>query len=297
MKTQFCSLEEKKTFQEYLINSFGASRSQLKKWGLPKKYLAKPVRVQDSWEVPIEILNRGLIAPSYEGPSIRVLGHCKFLMAVSKPPGLHCHPLKYEDRDNVLSWCRAYGYGEVLEINQPHYDRGLAYRLDHGTSGVLILVKDPLLHKWIRAHYQQACRQKKYLAIVKGVPQGGKFIHHLDSSQKKVKESKKGRAAQIELQTLYREKEYSLIEISLREGIRHQIRAQMALLGYPLVGDSLYGGSCARRLFLHAYHYALETPWGDIEVRDTHLSLFDSLLDLNRASEMLGDELFIFKGR
>ncbi len=289
MKTQFCSLEEKASFREYLIDNFDVSKSQLKKWGLSKVYLAKEVRLKDQWEVPIEVTNRGIISPSYSGTPITILEDCEAFLAVSKPFNIHCHPLRYEDSNNILSWCRANNYWEPLRINQQHYDRGLAYRLDYETSGVLILLKNELLRTWIRENYSNVSKRKVYLAIVKGEIKDGYLVHQLSSSGKKIKEEKSGQRAQISIKKLLSENSYSLIEITLFEGLRHQIRAQLSLAGCPIVGDRLYGGESASRLFLHAYCYQIETPKGNIEIKDKSLALFHSLLDLNCGLKMLGN--------
>lgn len=50
----------------------------------------------------------------------------------------------------------------------------------------------------------------------------------------------------------------SLLQVSLKTGLRHQIRVQLAHLGYPLIGDELYGGESSSRLHLHAYRYQFQ---------------------------------------
>jgi 23S rRNA-/tRNA-specific pseudouridylate synthase len=50
----------------------------------------------------------------------------------------------------------------------------------------------------------------------------------------------------------------TLMEVDLKTGLRHQIRAQLAHLGYPLKGDVFYGGKEANRLYLHALNYQFE---------------------------------------
>ena len=48
------------------------------------------------------------------------------------------------------------------------------------------------------------------------------------------------------------------MEVELKSGLRHQIRAQLAFLGHPLRGDLFYGGKVGKRLYLHAHFYQLE---------------------------------------
>jgi len=55
----------------------------------------------------------------------------------------------------------------------------------------------------------------------------------------------------------------SLLSISLKTGLRHQIRARLAYLCYPIIGDELYGGVASERLFLHAESYKLKLETGE----------------------------------
>ena len=84
----------------------------------------------------------------------------------------------------------------------------------------------------------------------------------------------------------------SLVLVNLQSGLRHQIRAQLAALGFPILGDELYGGSRAERLFLHAWRY----EWSEIE-EDNSADLFDGFFDLNSGLKMAHDMLRVFKSR
>jgi 23S rRNA pseudouridine1911/1915/1917 synthase len=84
----------------------------------------------------------------------------------------------------------------------------------------------------------------------------------------------------------------SLLMIELKTGLRHQIRAQLSYLGFPILGDELYGGNKAERLYLHAWRY----EWSEF-VEDNHMDLFDRFFDLNRAFQMCHDMLGILKSR
>jgi 23S rRNA pseudouridine1911/1915/1917 synthase len=84
----------------------------------------------------------------------------------------------------------------------------------------------------------------------------------------------------------------SLVMVILKTGIRHQIRAQLSSLGFPILGDTLYGGPEAPRLFLHSWLYEWE-----ITVEDRRAELFSDFLDLDRAFKMASDKLRILERR
>ena len=287
IKARFCSLFKKSTLKEYLMEYYLVSRSSLKKSKLSKNYLLKAVGEQDQWEVPFDLLNKKEISPNYQGLPVKILKETSGFLAVAKPPLVHTHPLSYQDTNNVLSWCRSQGCYPPLRINTNTYDRGLLYRLDYSTSGALILAKDKSLHAWIRKNYSSACKQKIYLALINGIIKDAHYEHYLDTSAKKVKKSASGKKSNIEIELLYTNHRYSLIRINLKQGLRHQIRAQLGILGHPIVGDTVYGGEQAPRVFLHAYQYEIHAPSQKISVCDNHLDSFSMFLNLNSIFKVL----------
>ena len=90
------------------------------------------------------------------------------------------------------------------------------------------------------------------------------FIHYFDSREEKgkrviVRDSGAGVPGEFGTRPLEYNKDarMTLVEVTLKTGLRHQIRAQMSHLGHPLIGDVFYGGRSARRLYLHALSYSL----------------------------------------
>ena len=94
-----------------------------------------------------------MIYPIYEGPKIDVLYEDSNCIILNKSPSTHSHPLKYNEKDNCLSFLRENNYFEALKVNEYNMDRGLLYRLDYGTSGVLVLVKDELDYLHLRDNF------------------------------------------------------------------------------------------------------------------------------------------------
>ncbi len=245
-----------------------------------------------------------MICPSYDGLEMEVLYEDSKCIILNKSPGIHSHPLKYNERDNCLSFLRKRGYFEALKVNIDNMDRGLLYRLDYGTSGVLVLVKDELDYSHLRDNFNNLVKEKCYLSIVEGrfksdgeytsffrpsLKHGKKMVVSDHLEKKFLKETKKGKVL-IKSIHYNTEKNFSLLMIKLKTGLRHQIRAQLSHLGYPILGDELYGGSSSLRIFLHAFYY--EIPLGGgmiIKGKARNAYLFEKFFDLDSIFEVIKD--------
>lgn len=266
------------TLQDYLKTDLHLSRSQIKKYLPNKKLREHIVHFKERIQLPGDLLNTLEINPLYTGSPISIIYEDSCYLVIDKPSRIHSHPLNYSSRNNCLSFLRANHYYAPLNINKEYYDRGLIHRLDFETSGILILIKNKILHKKIYRNLNSFIVKKIYHAIVHGKYShlGEHHIHLKKSSIKgkkmKVTSSNKGRLGilSIENENYDKERNISFIEISLTTGIRHQIRVTLASLGYPIVGDVLYGGERSRRLFLHcsSYHskkYTFRSSYKDLE--------------------------------
>ena len=143
-------------------------------------------------------------------------------------------------------------------------DRGLLYRLDLETSGLLLLTKDKELLK--QAREGSFVKKKVYCALVEGDYDGPKKLSHtLTTTGKKIKADPKGKEAHLKIisSEYLLNNNMSLLEVELKEGLRHQIRVQLSLAGFPIVGDELYGGIPNNLFGLHCLRY--ETKKGAFE--------------------------------
>ena len=173
--------------------------------------------------------------------------------------------------------------GGVIEALRKECSPGtyleLVHRLDRDTSGCLMLAKDPaalrFLHKSFRDHISNGI-QKRYQSLLVG-----NWVHgprDIDLSLETVRStnknrrsvvSDKGRHANSRFVPIQHFDEYVLVEIELRTGRMHQIRAHAAAIGYPVGGDRKYGSRDGnrrlrrvglKRLFLHAAEVELIHP-------------------------------------
>lgn len=287
--TRICSLNNYSSIEELLVKGLSFSRSSVKKSDLSKKALNKIVKAKDEIELPIDLLNRNMISPCYKGESVEVLFEDERLIALNKKYNQHGHPLHYSEEETVLNFLRNTRADLNLGKVDSNQERGLLYRLDEVTSGLLIYIKDDKNHDYLRDHFSESVKKKDYLAVVEGhVLKGSSLAHYFLSKgakgAKRVCNDSEGEEfGELSYEPLQYDKEnnYSLVKVSLKSGLRHQIRAQMAHIGHPLVGDVLYGAKESKRVFLHAYEYQFSIDSIDYKLRSEHAPLFFDFLNFD----------------
>ncbi len=128
---------------------------------------------------------------------------------------------------------------------------GVTHRLDRPASGVLLFAKTSKALSRLNEMFRNNTIKKTYWAIVKTLPNPveGVLLHHMQKNQKQNKsycyneEVKGSKKAELNYKVISSSKTYHLIEILLKTGRHHQIRAQLAEIGSPIKGDIKYGFS------------------------------------------------------
>jgi len=294
-----CCLSNEESLENFLMESTGVSRQRLKKSNLSKNYLKSNLKSRQELFLPTSLLNAGMISADYQGAPVEILYEDDLILAVNKPGQIHCHPLSYDEHDNLLSGLRSMKKFDVLRVNSDQYDRGLLHRLDFETSGVVLLAKNDDIYKAAREH-AEFMKKKEYFCLVEGhFEEGEEHMHFLKASGAKgskqivVEDSPHRAFMRTKLAHYNEEKNVSLVWVELVTGIRHQIRVQMSALGYPLIGDTFYGGCEAPRLFLHSYHYSFLVNQQIYNVTAERAPLFLDFLNLDSGLEVLGDKRLI----
>lgn len=144
---------------------------------------------------------------------------------------------------------------------------GLVHRLDRETSGVMIGAKTVAAREYFKRQFQNRQVEKKYAALVSRPFQHNLF--KIDLPLKRSTGSGKfvvhaaGRQAETVIKLVKRcPHKYYWLELEPKTGRTHQLRAHLAHLGNPIVGDGLYGGASADRLCLHANQIKFNHPNG-----------------------------------
>lgn len=159
----------------------------------------------------------------------------------------------------------------LMEIRPNDLARqGIVHRLDKGSSGLIIVAKNELALKNLKEQFKKRKVVKKYNCLVEGDSSIDGVINAPIGRSRyafaKFKVGVDGKESLTEFKTIgkYRkgDKKYSLLEINLKTGRSHQIRVHMSYLGWPLVGDKVYGGKVdeIKRPFLHAVFIKFKHP-------------------------------------
>jgi tRNA pseudouridine32 synthase/23S rRNA pseudouridine746 synthase/23S rRNA pseudouridine1911/1915/1917 synthase len=142
----------------------------------------------------------------------------------------------------------------------------IVHRLDRETSGVLVFARNEPAKRRLQDNWQNT--EKRYLAIVHGrvVPPEGTISSYLAENSALVvystSNTAKGKPAHTAYRTLKEANGFSLLEIELLTGRKHQIRVHLSEKGNPVAGDLKYGKKDDRssRLALHAHAIAFSHP-------------------------------------
>jgi 23S rRNA pseudouridine1911/1915/1917 synthase len=215
------------------------------------------VRVPE--EVPLEI------AP--EQIPLDVIYEDEHLLALNKPAGIVVHPAYGHESGTLVNAVLAHC---PENLNVGGADRaGIVHRLDKDTSGLILVAKDEPTHTALQRQFKRRQVLKTYLALVQDHPsprQGlidapiGRDKRH----RKRMSVTRTGRPARTTYRVVELFDEYSLVELQPETGRTHQIRVHLAWLGYPVVGDPVYGYRkqplLKNRHFLHAHKLELTHP-------------------------------------
>ena len=196
---------------------------------------------------------------------LRVLHLDPQLVAVNKPAGMPSHPLEPGERGTVVNALVA-RHPECADASADPREGGLVHRLDTLTSGVLLAARTAEAWRALRDAFSGRQVDKRYLAVVTGpVADEGEIDlplrHRGDHVEPAL--SGGGREALTDFRVLSRAGDVSLLEVRIHTGVLHQIRAHLAAIGAPVLGDTDYGGRSLpdlRRFFLHAARLGLTHP-------------------------------------
>jgi 23S rRNA pseudouridine1911/1915/1917 synthase len=183
------------------------------------------------------------------------------LLVIDKPAGLLTVATESEKTDTAFARLR--DQMAKRRTGRPF----VVHRLDRETSGLLLFAKSPAVRDSLQANWDSVTKQ--YFAIVEGIPRPneGEIENFLTEGRDlRVRASnhtgKDAKRARSLYKVVASNSRYSLVEVTLETGRKHQIRVHMEGLGCPVAGDKVYGAATdpAGRLCLHAWRMAFDHP-------------------------------------
>ncbi len=166
------------------------------------------------------------------------------VIVVNKPQGMVVHPAPGNYSGTLVN--ALMNVSERLSTINGVIRPGIVHRIDKDTSGLLMIAKTDLAHEKLSAQLKDKSSLREYVAIVNG------HVKNLEGTidaplgrhpqdRKKMAIIKEGRHAVTHYKVLEYYKYHTLVSLRLETGRTHQIRVHMASIGYPLLGDPVYG--------------------------------------------------------
>jgi len=190
--------------------------------------------------------------------SLDIIYQDKDLIAINKPAGLLSVGSANENKKHALYLLR-----EQLFRSKQRVNLIPVHRLDRDTSGILLFATSRDIREKVMDNWNKAT--KIYLAIVDGTPKEPKGIIsqplRLDEKEYKVHvgEHKLAKKAITHYKSIKNNKNKTLLEVEIKTGRQHQIRAHLSWLGNPIIGDERYGKK-GERMGLHSYKLKIYHP-------------------------------------
>ena len=210
-----------------------------------------------------------------EREALDILYEDERLVAINKPGGQDCHPLR-PGETGTLAGSLVARYPEMAAIGPDPMMASLLHRIDAVTSGLVLAARTPAAFASVRAQFTAHAIEKRYVAWVEGTvaaPGGiATYLVHAKSGMGKMRVLHSRNAAPhgerpLRAETFYAPQSQvrrpapqcaTLLAITIHTGVTHQIRCHLASIGHPIVGDTLYGAApCPAlpptRILLHSH--------------------------------------------
>jgi 23S rRNA pseudouridine1911/1915/1917 synthase len=260
LKNYFNNLSRNK-IENYIKNGLILVNSKKTK---PGYFLREYDLISFSQNFPQEKLE---LKPLSLFPEPDILYEDENILVINKPINILVHPTKNSlSQPSIVSWF-LFKYPQIKDVGDDPLRPGIVHRLDKDTSGVLILTKNQKAFQYFKNLFSQRKIQKIYLVLVKGElkHKEGSISYQIgkakDFPKRKVilNTAVKGKEALTIFKVIKNFKNYTLLEVIPKTGRTHQIRVHLASIGFPVLGDRLYGRIKAKekqlvpRQMIHAF--------------------------------------------
>lgn len=190
-----------------------------------------------------------------------------YIIAVDKPTSTIMYPEHFEKANTLANYLSYY----YQKTNQERMIRHI-YRLDEGTSGVVVYAKDILSHSFLDKQFESHNVKKEYYCVVYGIITKKGSINSPIGKDRHVNNkmviSQTGKEAVTSFEPVCHMNNQTLLKVSIKTGRTHQIRVHLSSIGHPLVGDKIYNATTTGSMVLFCYHIGFVHPitkeWVDL---------------------------------
>ena len=217
-------------------------------------------KIEENDEIAIEVPEAETTEIKPENIKIDIVYEDSDIAVINKQAGLVVHPA-HGHYSGTLVNAILYHIKDLSGING-EIRPGIVHRLDKDTSGLIVIAKNDKVHTALTEMFQEKKIRKTYLAILKGKlnKSEGKIVTQIgrDKNDRKkmtvIDDATKGKNAITNYRVISQNNLFTLVKVNIETGRTHQIRVHMRYLGYPILGDSVYGRKDnEKRQMLHAY--------------------------------------------
>ncbi len=182
----------------------------------------------------------------YVKPELDIVYEDDSILIVNKAAGIVCHADERGTEVTLVDMVKSYLYdkGEYVPSDEQTFSPALCNRLDRNTGGLVIAAKNAAALRAMNEHIRSREVKKLYMAVVEGEPkERGRLEGYAERDGKVTRiGGEGGKRVSLDYRVIARANGCSLVEVELHTGRTHQIRAQFADAGFPLSGDTKYGG-------------------------------------------------------
>ena len=216
------------------------------------------IEENDKIEIFIPETEQAEIIP--ENIKIDIIYEDEDIAVINKNAGLVVHPAQGHYSGTLVN-AILYHIKDLSGING-EIRPGIVHRLDKDTSGLIVIAKNDKAHINLAKMFQEKKIKKTYLAILKGklTEEKGRIVTQIgrDTDDRKkmtvIKGNDRGKEAITNYNVICSNELFTLVKVYIETGRTHQIRVHMKHMGYPILGDMVYGRKDSeKRQMLHAY--------------------------------------------
>lgn len=206
------------------------------------------------------------------------------IIVIDKPPSLVVHPYDHSTEKTLVDFLRVhyppmFGIDNKIELQDKRIITlgGIVHKLDRGTSGIMVIAKNQHVFNDLKEQFTNHSIKKEYVAVVDGIVKEKKFTidaplgrdkkdYRQSTNPKKPRGPLRDAVTEVEVISTSPAKNTTLVKLYPHTGRTHQLRAHMASVGHPIVGDNVYGQiSDLPRMMLHAKSISFSIRGKDFE--------------------------------